>query len=76
MTVDSLIGGRYRLDEQVSAGGLGAVWRATDELLGRRVAIKHIRLDRIDGEPAEIIRRRTLRKARLAARTSCRSSTC
>ncbi|MGH3615521.1 MAG: serine/threonine-protein kinase, partial [Pseudonocardia sp.] len=68
MTVDSLIGGRYRLDEQVGADGTGVVWRATDELLGRRVAIKHIRLDRIDGEPAEIIRRRTLRKARLAAR--------
>ncbi|MGH3566814.1 MAG: serine/threonine-protein kinase [Pseudonocardia sp.] len=68
MTVDSLIGGRYQLDEQVSAGGMGAVWRATDELLGRRVAIKHIRLDRLDGGSAGIIRRRTLRKTRVAAR--------
>jgi eukaryotic-like serine/threonine-protein kinase len=35
-----LINDRYRLDGRIAAGGMGEVWRATDTLLGRPVAVK------------------------------------
>src|SRR3954468_7964980 len=36
----TLLNGRYRLDEQVGAGGMSTVYRAFDETLERPVAIK------------------------------------
>ncbi|MGH3566815.1 MAG: protein kinase domain-containing protein [Pseudonocardia sp.] len=68
MIADGLIGGRYRLHEQVGSGGMGVVWRATDELLDRPVAIKRIRLKTVDLDPPEITRQRMFREARIAAK--------
>ncbi len=35
-----MLGDRYRLDEFIAAGGMGQVWRATDVVLSRTVAVK------------------------------------
>ncbi|MFC3494763.1 serine/threonine protein kinase [Glycomyces rhizosphaerae] len=40
MEPGNLIAGRYRLEQRLAAGGMGAVWRGTDTRLNRVVAIK------------------------------------
>ncbi|WAZ23579.1 serine/threonine protein kinase [Streptomyces cinnabarinus] len=68
-----VIAGRYRLEDRIGRGGMGVVWRATDQLLGRRVAVKEFPFDDSDSgslSPADLRRRRerTLREARAVAR--------
>ncbi|GAB1645746.1 serine/threonine-protein kinase [Krasilnikovia sp. MM14-A1259] len=38
-----LLDNRYRLDERIATGGMGDVWRGTDVVLGRTVAVKVLR---------------------------------
>ncbi|PRY32949.1 serine/threonine protein kinase [Pseudosporangium ferrugineum] len=65
------VAGRYRLGESLGAGGMGQVWVARDEVLGREVAVKEIVLpeDLVAGE-RDSVHRRMLQEARAAARLS------
>ena len=45
MREGDLLGGRYRLIGQIAVGGMGEVWRADDETLGRQVAVKVLKAE-------------------------------
>ncbi len=62
---------RYLLADRLGGGGMGAVWLATDERLGRRVAVKQLVLPvGITDESAREQRERMMREGRIAARIS------
>ena len=61
----AMIAQRYDLVREIGRGGMGAVWLATDSVLGREVAVKRIGV-MPGSEDADLIRAE--REARLAAR--------
>lgn len=63
----SVLGGRYRLREPVGRGGMGAVWRASDIVLDREVAIKILALPPQQSPKGSA---RFLREARILGRLS------
>ena len=67
MVTPEKLGGRYLIDRQVGIGGMGTVFSATDERLGRRVAVKLLK-EELASDPRFIERFR--REARAAAALS------
>ncbi|MDT0495713.1 serine/threonine-protein kinase, partial [Streptomyces griseus] len=65
----TLIQGRYRLLERIGRGGMGEVWRARDESLGRLVAVKCLKPLGAQDDHAftRVLRERFRREARVAA---------
>ncbi|MEV5958083.1 serine/threonine-protein kinase [Streptomyces sp. NPDC051987] len=68
-----VVDGRFELVARLGGGGMGMVWRATDLVLRRSVAVKEVRpadpgLAEYDPEAARLLRERVLREARALAR--------
>ncbi len=68
-TLGGLLGERYTTVSRLGAGAFGEVFRAHDNVLGRDVAVKRIKLEAFV-EPAQLedVKQRFLREAQVAAR--------
>ncbi|MFB7918433.1 tetratricopeptide repeat protein [Streptomyces sp. NPDC056061] len=64
-----LVQSRYRLLDLIGRGGMGEVWRARDESLGRQVAVKCLKPlgSQHDQSFTRVLRERFRREARVAA---------
>ncbi|MFG2874366.1 tetratricopeptide repeat protein [Streptomyces sp. NPDC048337] len=69
MAESRLIQGRYRSLDLIGRGGMGEVWRARDESLGRQVAVKCLKPlgPEQDAHFTQVLRERFRREARVAA---------
>ncbi|MDN3355773.1 serine/threonine-protein kinase [Actinomadura sp. DC4] len=68
---NTILAGRYRLLSRIGDGGMGTVWRALDERLGREVAIKTVHFPPgLTTAERQELHERMLREARSAARLS------
>ncbi|KOX11949.1 serine/threonine-protein kinase [Nocardiopsis sp. NRRL B-16309] len=64
-----LLKGRYQLVSEIARGGVGTVWRATDLVIDREVAVKELRLPAdLSRAEREALLQRTTREARVAGR--------
>jgi serine/threonine protein kinase len=67
----AVIGGRYALRTAIGHGGMGTVWRASDTILRRDVAVKEVLLPPgLAPTDRDAMYQRTLREARAAAALS------
>ncbi|MEU9605104.1 protein kinase [Streptomyces sp. NPDC048057] len=64
-----IIADRYLLGARIGRGGMGTVWRGTDQLLQRTVAVKEVPLQ-ATGEEGAVRQRRAVREARAIAQIS------
>lgn len=64
-----LLKGRYQLTSEIARGGVGTVWRATDLVIKREVAVKELRLPAdLSRSERDTLLQRTTREARVAGR--------
>jgi serine/threonine protein kinase len=68
-SVARIVGGRYRLDEQLGSGGFGTVWRAWDQLLHVDVAVKQVHLD---PSATDVTRMKAVARAEAEARSAAK----
>jgi eukaryotic-like serine/threonine-protein kinase len=69
VTRQRVIAGRYAIVQEIGRGGMGIVWLAQDQMIGRQVAIKELHLPAgVPDDERRVLEERVLREARAAGR--------
>lgn len=58
------IAGRYEIDSEIGRGGMGVVYLAVDQTIGRKVALKKLAIDSHDSQSGDAVKR-FMREAQL-----------